>query len=163
MNVTHDAWYVRWFHYNCLVLDRFSHQHVELGDSGEIYSHRLHRYRYSTNLCQFMRTLVLGTLVTLVTVAWYGLILAMVIMPFYLMGTAKVAVIIGIVMAFLVALCALIYFLIEVFPKVFHTVKDALHDMVTPPAEGNPSMTAVIWQWVKGIKNKFCPTITFKS
>ena len=162
MNVTKNVWYARWFRYNCLVIDRFLHNNVDYSD-GEVSSPRLYRYRNGTDLCQFMRTLVFGTLATLATIVWYGLVVATVISPFYLMGTVKVTIILGIVVAFIAALCALIYFLLEVFPKMVYAVGGTLREMVTPPPVGNPGMMVIIWQWIKGIKNKFCPTITFKS
>jgi hypothetical protein len=163
MNVTKNTWYVRWFQYNCVVLDRFTNKYVATTTCGGIDSYRLERYQSGTNLCHFMRTLFFGSLVMLATLVGYGVILTTLFMPFYLIGTFKVAVVVGVTVALIAILIATIYLLLVVFPKMFHATRNSLHNMVTIPSDGNPTMIAVIWQWLIGVKNKFCPTITFKN
>lgn len=162
MNVTTDAWYVRWFRYNCVVLDQFTSNHVEFDHNGEIDSPRWNRYSRGTNLCQFMRTLVLGTLVLGVTLAFYAFVISMLFMPIYFLGATTVGTAVGIVVAGVIAVLGLVYFMLELFPKAVRNVGNKLSDMVTPSPEGNPGILSVIWLWAKGVAKKFCPTITFK-
>ena len=55
MTLDESQWHVRWFRWNQRVLDRFAHRDED---------HSYDRTYKGTDLCTYMRTIVLGTMVT---------------------------------------------------------------------------------------------------
>jgi hypothetical protein len=144
-----NQWYVRWFLWNCEVLDKFWDKN------------RTRKYAQGTNLCDFFRTILLGTLITMLSLAiWAYMIITVFVMPFVLFNFVSVAVTVGVWLAAVMALFLLVIVLTTV-PTVVLDAYDRFTHTIKAPSDKPPSLTQVTWVYLKGIKNRFCPTIRF--
>lgn len=144
-----NQWYVRWFLWNCGVLDQFTGKR------------RAVQYAQGTNLCHFFRTMLLGSMVTMLSLgAWAYLLITMFVMPFVLFNFVSVAIAVGgVVTMFAAAL--LVALLCTVAPGAVSKAYNKLMHRHKPPSDKPPGIAQVIWAYVQGVKNRFCPTIRF--
>jgi len=144
-----NQWYVRWFLWNCKVMDTF------LG------RHNVDRYTQGTNLCHFFRTLMLGSVVTVMSVAvWLYMLITLVVMPFVLFNFVSVAITVGVaVMMFVVVVTCVAVILVA--PGAVRAAYNKITNTVKTPSDKPPGIMQVVWAYVVGIKNRFCPTIKF--
>ena len=144
-----NQWYVRWFLWNCGVLDKFT------GKS------RADQYAQGTNLCHFFRTILLGSMVTLLSVGlWVYLLITMFVMPFVLFNFVSVAITVGGIVTILAAAAAVVL-LSTVVPSAVMSAYNKFTNKQKPPSDKPPGIAQVAWAYVMGIKNRFCPTIRF--
>ena len=144
-----NQWYVRWFLWNCKVMDMF------LG------RRNANRYSQGTNLCHFFRTLMLGSLVTVLSVAvWAYMLITMLVMPFVLFNFVSVAVTVGVVVTMFAVIVGVVA-VIAVAPAVIAGAAARVNNKVKDTAQSPPGLARVAWAYVMGIKNRFCPTIKF--
>jgi hypothetical protein len=155
MNCETNQWYVRWFSWSCWVLDRS----IPL----DRYR-RVDRYRRGTNLCHFFRTIMWGTVLTMVNLV-VGIYALMVVLwlPFYLFPLWSVATAVGVVAAVIsmivIAVIAIVY-----SPDAVQYVKQQMQRSAPAIVENTPpSFVQICFTYVKSIKHRFCPTITFKD
>lgn len=144
-----NQWYVRWFLWNCGVLDQFT---------GKC---RTHQYAQGTNLCHFFRTLLLGSMVTVLSVGlWAYLLITMFVMPFVLFNFVSLAITVGgVVTMFAVVLAVM--FLCSVVPYAVTKAYKKINHRAPAPSDKPPGIAQVAWAYIMGIKNRFCPTIRF--
>jgi hypothetical protein len=159
MLIDQRTWYARWFQWNCRVLDR--------AWPNRWHDDRESRYQGGTNLCHFMRTIMLGSLAAVISVvAMLAPIAALIVIPWLLYGLLPVASAwIGVITA-LAALVALTWLLAEAMPKAFAAAKaraaDA-GDRAWSRIEAAPGFFGLIVRWLVAIKQRACPTIRFKG
>jgi hypothetical protein len=158
MNLAADLWYVKWFFWSCGVLDRFT-----LTASKRRYKSRKERFARSTNLCQFFRTLLLGTLVFLIVLGIEGYLLyAILIQPFLIFGTSSIMRVcivaiaaISILAVFVGFIALVVYGVRRFFWWVEHRPKGTPHH--------RPQFVDVAVSYYRAIKQQICPTIAFKG
>jgi hypothetical protein len=144
-----NQWYVRWFLWNCKVLDVF----WDLK--------RTQKCAQGTNLCDFFRTIMWGSVVAVLSVAvWAYLLITIFVMPFVLFNFVSVAISVGILVA-LFAAALLVALMCTVLPDAVRAGYRKLTN--TPAAAPNkpPGITHIVWTYLQGVKNRFCPTIRF--
>ena len=147
MKTSVNAWYVRWFMWNCRVLEN-------------VFPNKIMYYENGTNLCQFFRTLLFGTIAAVWSIAVYVYIATVaLIMPFVLFGAMPVistlAIVIAAVSLFIGSIVLVMY--------TAERSSDA-SSWITEKTMGtseHPTFLAVIVNYIVGVKKKFCPTITF--
>ena len=151
MEAHSDQWYVGWFRWSCRVLDRF----VRL----RRYD-REHRYQHGTNLCHFFRTLFWGTTVAAASLAmWAWTAYVVVVMPLTMFPLAGLAHTIGLVLACIAGLAVLVFSVLLVLSAAEKVPEIA--GKVKPNMERAPGFARVAWTYVRSVKQRFCPTITF--
>lgn len=147
-----NAWYVKWFMWNCHVLDKFSNSYP-----------RHIRYEQGTNLCTFFQILFWGTLVQVLSVVtWAYVIMTFLILPWWLFSITQVLTVVGITLGIL-GIIALVVSMLVGAPEIKQWVQKKAHTMFTPEPNHTPKFYQVAAQYVMGIKRKFCPTIQFKK
>lgn len=144
-----NQWYVRWFLWNCGVLDQFTGKR------------RAVQYEQGTNLCHFFRTLLLGSMVAVLSVGlWAYLLITIFVMPFVLFNFVSVAISVGVAITLLAAVVALVL-LFTVVPSAMVHAYNKFTNKQKPPSDKPPGIAQVAWAYIMGIKNRFCPTIRF--
>lgn len=156
MQINTDQWYARWFLWSCRVLDRWRNGNREFEA----------RFR-GTNLCQFFRTLVWASLVSAWSIGlWAYIAFVLLVLPFLLFNVTTVAMAVGIIaVAALVGIATVVIVLVST-PEVLRWAGNRLSeakDRMEPEPNRPPSFLGVCWAYAVGIKQRFCPTITFKE
>jgi hypothetical protein len=157
MEVNSKTWYARWFLWSCDVLSYFT--------DSEQYSRN--SYQNGTNLCHFFRTILFGTLIaavsllTLVYAAFSIFVLPFILFPL-VPFIAGVGVVIGIGVLF-VAFLALALYSITFSKEYLEKLENRKREESLIEKNKDPSFFGVFYVYLKGIKEKFCPTIRFKK
>lgn len=150
MDARDSQWYVRWFLWNCRVLDRFLPR----------VGCREFRYERGTNLCHFFRTLLFGSIVVVSSVAvWMFTAWTVLIMPWIVFDAARLVGVIAIVAVACGAFVAIVAGACSAPVAVKWVSSKAQKVLVNN--KGNPSFFAVVASYLSGVKNRFCPTIRF--
>lgn len=149
MQVHMNEWYVRWFLWNCEVLAQFTGKR------------KWADYEKGTNLCHFFRTILLGSLITVLSLGvWAYMLITLFVMPFVLFQFVSVAITVGIVVAVIAAGIALA-FTVTVLPGVVSGAYHKFTHRQKPATHTQTGLRHVAWSYMMGIKNRFCPTIKF--
>lgn len=153
MQANQNQWYVKWFTWNCRVLDRF----WQLDRSREF------KYERGTNLCHFFQTLMWGTIVQVLSVAiWAYVIFTVFVLPWMLFSVSGV---LWTVLSFLTVIAAIVAVVAgtvgalqskEWIHRKWETFSEVKSDQP-------PKFYQVMWQYVVSVKQKFCPTIQFRK
>lgn len=158
MLVNSNLWYVRWFKFNCKVMDKFTGK-CALMES----SRREHKFHDHASLCQFFRINVLGTLVQASSLATHmyaaGVFL---VAPFVLFSFFQVVITVLVVLAaiaFLVGLACL-GFLAGPISNFVTGTRNKMHNYLHSNDQ-SPGMINLIIHYILALKAKFCPTIHF--
>ena len=148
MQLDETQWHVRWFRWNQRVLDRFAHRDED---------HSYDRTYKGTDLCTYMRTIMLGTGVAVLSLGWWAALVGFVLLPFYLFGMmSPVLAVLG-AAAGIAGFGLIVWGIITLVPKTVGIIHDAL-----TPEPGKPTgFAACCWQWVVATKHRFCPIIKF--
>lgn len=174
MDLDKRQWYVTWFFVSLAVLDKFRGRTSWDSD--------LDRYRNGTNLCHFIRVILLWTpLVYGFHILVYGTAIAILTYwPIRLFGfNGYVATIIGIV-TFVIVVVAVAFVLQGLVNAVAfirdkqderaeeraRQESDSDEDVPAPqPARvrQGPSFGEVLWNYLVAVKQKVCPIINFKQ
>lgn len=159
MNLSTESWYARWFFWSCRVRDRFF-----LSPQKRDYHNSEHNYRLvGTNLCQFFRVLLIGVIITALTLGMYGYIaFVLLILPFLLF---KVYTLGTILLTIIGILCVAAAFVGLIFGIVVGTGRTFryLHDRNAAQPTGEPSFWGLVLTYLMAIKQRFCPTIKFSG
>jgi hypothetical protein len=141
MELTKNIWYVRWFFFNCKILDRYC-----------LSSYREKQYKNGTNLCHFIRTLLYGSLALFLLTFLYTYIIYVIVLPFILFPYMEVIITIAMTIFVIISTTSVFLILIEWKESRSSTVKN------------NPAafMTIIKLYYISW-KEKFCPTINFFS
>ena len=155
MDLNPQSWYVRWFFWSLGILDAFL-------DNGE---RRWYMERHGTNLCFFLRTIVLYTpLILLLHAVVYGVALAaLTIVPVLIFGASGY-------FSTVIAITLLVLIVIGVKQWRKHQQKgyqetelnrSARIAAVTEAIVAGPRFFQVLWAWLVAAKKKVCPMIRF--
>ena len=150
MRLDEKQWHVRWFRWNQRVLDRFTDN-----DAASRYVLTMR----GTNLCTYMRTILLGSMVATVSAAWWCGIAVLILLPFICFGLLGVGSALLIAVLVIGLLVGLVWVVVSGIPRT----AEAVARMATP-AEGQPvGFIACAWQWIRAAKQRICPLITFSG
>jgi len=154
MQVNTDQWYARWFLWSCRVLDRW---HMDDGD-------REYRARMrGTNLCGFFRTLLWGVLISASSLAvWIYAATTILVLPFVVFNITTVATTVAMTVAIFTAVVALLTALVAA-PDIARWAGERVGNLARTDTTQPPGFAGICWSYIKGIKQRFCPTITFKD
>lgn len=146
-----NQWYVVWFRWCCRVLDKAF-------PPGEADT-RAWKYRRSTNLCHFFRTLLFGTVVAMLGAGlWLYGAFVIVVLPFMLFDMTDIAMVIATIVGIVAALVGIIALIVSA-PKGAKWVAGVVKGDPSKP----PGFTRVAVTYAQGVKNRFCPTISFRE
>jgi len=156
MQLNSDQLYVKWFLWNCNVLDRFIDPDLA-GDSAR------RAMRHGTTLCGFFHRLFWGTLVSALSVfVWMYPMFTLFVLPFLLFNITTVAMTVGFAVTVLAA-TVLLAAAVVMTPTALRWLATRRRLDEAPETEAPPSFGQVTWSYVKGIKQRVCPRITFKE
>ena len=151
MNTTINRWYVRWFLWNCQVLDRFN----------ELRRYkRTARYATGTNLCHFFQTLFWGSVVALCAVVAFIVVPVTIIgLPIYYVGPTQVLLSLGMVIGIVLIVLAIMagaFYAVEAAPRAASWVGKQIVG-----TNESPTFVGLFAHYIAAVKKKFCPTIQF--
>lgn len=156
MQVISDQWYVRWFLWNCQIMDRFLNH-----DRHQTRAERA--LRRGTDLCTFFRTILVGSLIVLLSLSLYLYILGVFfVAPFLLFNITTVAMTVGFVVAVVAGAFALVVVVMGT-PEAVKWAARKTRSAVEAASHKAPSFLQVCYRYILGIKQRFCPTITIRS
>lgn len=156
MQVISDQWYVRWFLWNCQIMDRFLN-HTRHQTRAE------RALRRGTDLCTFFRTILVGSLIVLLSLSLYLYILGVFfVAPFLLFNITTVAMTVGFVVAVVAGAFALVVVVMGT-PEAVKWAARKTRSAVEAAPHKAPSFLQVCYRYILGIKQRFCPTITIRS
>jgi len=156
MQVNSDQWYVRWFLWNCQIMDRFLNH-----DRHQTRAERA--LRRGTDLCTFFRTILVGSLIVLLSLSLYLYILGVFfVAPFLLFNITTVAMTVGFVVAVVAGAFALVVVVMGT-PEAVKWAARKTRSAVEAAPHKAPSFLQVCYRYILGIKQRFCPTITIRS
>lgn len=164
MNLSKDLWYTRLFFWCLEVCDIFTKYRKSLRQ----------RYRNGTNLCHFMRVILIYTpLILLAHLVIYGSIIYGIGYIIRLAGGLQALEFLGVL---LLVVCVIVIALIAIvaisigfdwcrntISTKYNMVKDNLEDRVNDVNIPNPSGTILALRYVKSFKDRTCPVINFKE
>ena len=156
MQVNSDQWYVRWFLWNCRIMDQFLNS-----DRPHTRAHRA--LERGTDLCTFFRTILLGSLITLLNLAlWLYIMGVFFVAPFLLFNITTVAMTVGFVVAVIAGAFAVVVVVVGT-PEAVKWAAAKTRSAVEAAPHKAPSFLQVCYRYLLGIKQRFCPTITIRS
>ena len=117
-----------------------------------------------TNLCQFFRTLLWGAMIGAWSIAlWAYMAFVALVLPFLLFNVTSIAMHIAIVFGMTSAFISIIVALFMI-PNAASWIRTRISNITTNEnPDRPPGFLRVCWRYIVGIKNRFCPTITFKE
>ncbi len=156
MQVNSDQWYVRWFLWNCRILDQW----LNPGHASRRVERAMNK---GTDLCTFFRTILLGTLVALLNLAvWAWTAFVLLVAPFLLFNVTTVAMSLAFIVG-VVAAAMLVVVAVVGTPDAIRWVARKTSSAVKEAPERAPTFLQVFGRYLKGVKQRFCPTITIKD
>ncbi len=156
MQVNSEQWYVRWFLWNCRIMDRFLNW-----DRHQTRAQRA--VERGTDLCTFFRTILLGTLITLLNLSlWIYIVGVFFVVPFLLFNITTLAMTIGFAVAVIAGALAVVVVVVAT-PEAVKWAARKTRAAVEAAPEKAPTFLQVCYQYLVGIKQRFCPTITIRS
>lgn len=155
MQVNSEQLYVRWFLWNCRIMDRFLNW-----DRHQTRAQRaLDR---GTDLCTFFRTILLGTVITLLNLAlWLYILGVLFVAPFLLFNITTVAMTMGLAVAVIAGAIAVSVVVVGT-PEAVKWAARKTRAAVEAAPDKSPGFLQVCYQYLVGIKQRFCPTITIR-
>jgi len=151
MNLNKQSWYVRWFFWSLDILDKF------VGCD-------TWRYQKGTNLCHFMRViLIYAPLVLVLHLALYGAAIGVVtVLPVYLFGWGSYGKTLG-----FVAAGVFIWFVTQaILERRKITGQESIvaqSPKVVQASSAGPTFWQVVGEWLRAKKAKVCPLIAFND
>lgn len=154
MDLNPQSWHVRWFFWSLGIWDAF----LDNGERG------WQMERHGTNLCFFLRTIVLYTpLVLLLHAVVYGAALAaLTIVPILIFGASGY-------FSTVIAITLLVLTVIGVKQWRKHQQKGHQEAELRRPAPvavtevitASPRFFQILWEWIVAVEKKVCPMIRF--
>ena len=158
------VWLIKWFLWSCFIMDNFwfTRNQRWLNSGAEKYKNG------NTNLCHFMRTLLIGNLTFFAVVALYvyGLYVFLVL-PFIVFSTDSILSVVEFIACLAagsVAIGGIGYLLIKGTGKVFGMIGDMIETNYKPEVQDKPKETGffvLIWNYVVAFKHNICPILTW--
>jgi len=156
MQVDSDQWYVRWFLWNCRIMDQFL-------NSDRPHTRANQALRRGTDLCTFFRTILLGSVIVLANLGlWLYVLGVFFVVPFLLFNITTVAMTIGFVIGIIAAAFAVVVVVIGT-PEALKWAARKTRSAVEAVPDATPTFLQVCYRYLVGIKQRFCPTITIRS
>ena len=122
--------------------------------------YREFKYENGTNLCHFFRTLLLGSIVTILSISlWFSMAWTVLIMPWITFSAASIATVVLVLMLIVGTLVAVVVGAFSA-PAAIKWVSGKAQTVLVN-SDGKPSFAAVVASYLAGIKSRFCPTIRF--
>ena len=161
-----DQWHARWFKWSAQVLDEF--WPLILFDRPP----RTFESRDGTNLCRYLRILVLGGVVVpamhiCLVLLWAA---ALFIYPIYVFGLYDYSVVIGSVAGIIASIAAAITVVVFGWKllkagatRAFDHVDHAVTNWERTHEKRGPGLASVLWQHVVAQHNKICLKVTFTN
>ncbi len=158
LEVDYKTWYVRWFFFNCKVLDNFSPRQWK--DS----RYETYNDNKTTNLCDFFKIIFFGSLATLANILVASFFLfSIIIYPIISFSFVSVSVTLLAflaIFALVIGMIILVYYLTVVLPK---KAKEKIEKRLLSSEKTNPSGFVLFLNFLQGKMKNFCPTIKFKK
>ncbi len=163
MTIYKDSWHFGAFLFGCRLVDIFL--------PGKYWDDRYSdRFRRGTNLCHYMRVILVYT--PLILLAWAGVAAAgvgsLIVLPVYLFGMAgygeTIAVIVGAFLALVI-----VAFACMVITDTCHWVMGKLRGEghterpKAQTASASPTFFDLVAEWIVAKKKAICPTISFSE
>ena len=156
MQVNSEQWYVRWFLWNCRIMDQFL-------NSDRPYTRAHRALERGTDLCTFFRTILLGTVIALLNLGlWLYILGVLFVAPFLLFNITTVAMTMGLAVAVIAGALVVVAVVVGT-PKAVKWAARKTRAAVDSAPEKAPGFLQVCYQYLVGIKQRFCPTITIRS
>ena len=156
MRVNRHQWYVRWFLWNCTLMDQFLNRDLPHTRANRAMSR-------GTDLCTFFRTILVGTLIALINAGfWLYLVGVFFVAPFLLFNITTVAMSVGLIVGILVAAVAVVAVVVAAPEAVKWARRKATPALNKAPDQA-PTFLQVAWRYVVSVKQRFCPTITIQE
>ena len=156
MQVNSNQWYVRWFLWNCRIMDQFL-------NSDRPYTRAHRALERGTDLCTFFRTILVGSLIVLLSLSLYLYIVGVFfVAPFLLFNITTVAMTFGFVVAVIAGAFALVVVVMATPEAAKWAVRKTRSAVEAAPHKA-PSFLQVCYRYLVGIKQRFCPTITIRE
>ena len=164
MDINSNTWYVKWFFWSCMILDRFR----GLDSYDLTYRGLTQKHASGVNLCMFLQIIWWGMCVLLLTMIMCASVIAsLVVMPIYLFGWVTYGLVLLSIVLGLAFVGGAAWLLIVGFPEGAHKAKSwasaKVTQIVTPDPEKVPGFGKLCMMHVYAIKQKYCPQITFKK
>ncbi len=156
MQLNSDQWYVKWFLWNCRILDQW----LNPGHASRRVERAMNK---GTDLCTFFRTILLGTVVALLNLAvWAWVVFVLLVAPFLLFNVTTVAMSLVFIVGVLVASGSVATAVMGA-PAAIRWVARKTSSAVKEAPQRAPTFLQVFGRYLKGVKQRFCPTITIKD
>lgn len=146
MKLGESQWHVKWFRWNCRVLDNFTNS-----EGGREYT-----LASAADLCTYMRTILLGTVVATFSVAWWAGLVYAIALPFLVFGMFETAFAITSTIAGVALLLGMVWVIGTVLPQTMMKLFAK-----RPHRDTNPGFISCVAQYMRATKQRFCPLITF--
>jgi hypothetical protein len=158
MQLNLNLWYVKWFFWSAWVMDHFT----KTERKRQFFSRTEKYHDKGTTLCQFIRTLFLGTLIYLSTIALiaYSLFVVL-ILPFILFPALNIVLSVGLVTMVTTIIIAGVFgliFGIDKFNEKYEVLKTS-----KPTKSDEPSFIKTLFAYIKAVKQQVCPLVTFTN
>lgn len=151
MDLNRQKWYVRWYFWSLEICD----ESLDRGDTSERVVEN------GTNLCAFMRTILIYTpLILLFNALVYAATLATItVLPIYLFGFKGFGLSWGGLAVLGVSIYLIVLFVM--WRKNKRRSRALVEKKAANTDAASPSFHRVVGQWVMAKKRKVCPLITF--
>lgn len=161
MDLNINLWYVKWFFWSCDIIDKFTRS-----SQGRQYKGlRKNNFEYrGTTLCQFIRTIGWGILITVAQAVCYaGLAYFVLIKPFLLFSAASILMPLGIALGFVCIVLAALFGAVYAIDALGNVISDYTSNRQPAKATDKPGFLKVMWEFIKAEKRKICPLISFTT
>lgn len=156
MQVNSDQWYVRWFLWNCRIMDQCL-------NSDRPHTRADRALRRGTDLCTFFRTILVGSLIVLANLGlWLYVLGVFFVAPFLLFNVTTVAMTVGFLVTVVTCAFAAVAAVVAT-PGAVKWVAGKTRSAVEAAPDATPSFLQVCYRYLVGIKQRFCPTITIRE
>lgn len=116
-----------------------------------------------TDLCTFFRTILVGSLITLLNLGlWLYIAGVFFVAPFLLFNITTVAMTLGFLVTVVTCAFALVVAVVAT-PGAVKWVAGKTRSVVEAAPDATPGFLQVCYRYLVGIKQRFCPTITIRS
>lgn len=155
MNLSANIWYVKWFFWSVAVIQ---------ATRGKPYNidNRINQFlQKGTNLCQFMRTILIGTFFTGANIlVWINAVFVVFIYPCILFPPSDILSAIFLLLCILLAIAIVVGLAIG-FVRVGTHVSEKVYDWANKRSDTNPGFFTLMIKYIVSVKQKFCPAIKF--
>ena len=149
MDLNRNKWYVRWYFWSLEICEEFT----------ENYGNWMDKEQNGTNLCAFMRTILIYAPLILLfhAVVYAGALAIVTILPIYLFGLKGYGLGVGVLVGFYI----FVFLAISLGVWLRNKQKSGSLTKKQAVVNSDPSFVCVLGRWVVAKKRRICPLITF--